>query len=81
MPPFLAMETAISDSVTVSMAAETSGMFSLIWGVSQEETSTMSGVISEWPGSRRTSSKVSPSGMNLFDSDCMADVVIIGKDK
>jgi hypothetical protein len=45
------------------------------------ERSTSLGKTSLRAGIRRTSSKVSPSGMNLFDSDCMADVVIIGKDK
>ena len=47
MPPARAMEMAIADSVTVSIAAETSGIFREMDGVSQAVTSTTSGVTSE----------------------------------
>ena len=47
MPPMRAMEMAMADSVTVSMAAESSGMRRGMSGVSQVDTSIMSGVTSE----------------------------------
>ena len=64
------MEIAISASVTVSMAAEMKGMPSLMLGVSHAETSTMSGVTSEYSGTSRTSSNVSalPSTVAIFAS-------------
>ena len=46
-PPLRASWMAMRDSVTVSMAALTSGMLSLMSGVSQEDTSARSGVTSE----------------------------------
>jgi hypothetical protein len=47
MPPILAIEMAMADSVTVSMAAESRGIRRGIEGVSQVEISTASGVTSE----------------------------------
>ena len=46
-PPLRAREMAMRDSVTVSMAALTRGMLSLISGVSHDETSAASGRTSE----------------------------------
>ena len=47
MPPIRAMEMAMADSVTVSMAAESRGMRRGMEGVSQVVMSTASGVTSE----------------------------------
>ena len=58
MPPMRAMEMAMADSVTVSMAAESSGIRSGMEGVSHVERSTASGVISEKAGTSKMSSKV-----------------------
>ena len=52
-------------SVTVSMADEVSGMFSLMSRVSFVETSASAGMISDGPGSSKTSSKVSPSRISM----------------
>jgi hypothetical protein len=46
-PPVRAMLMAMRASVTVSMAADSRGMFRRISGVSWEETSTLSGSTSE----------------------------------
>src|SRR5688572_24838058 len=59
MPPCCAMAIAISDSVTVSMAALSSGTFSLMFFVSRVDTSTCAGRTVEWRGTRRMSSNVS----------------------
>src|SRR5688500_10515707 len=59
IPPARAMAIAISDSVTVSIAAETSGMFSVIPRVNREAVLTSLGWVSECRGTRKTSSKVS----------------------
>ena len=56
MPPWRAMAIAIRDSVTVSIAAETSGMRSEISRVSRAVVSTSDGITSVSPGSSRTSS-------------------------
>ncbi len=47
MPPIRAMEMAMADSVTVSIAAESRGMRRGMAGVSQVVMSTASGVMSE----------------------------------
>ena len=52
-------------SVTVSMAEDSSGMFSLMSRVSWVETSTIAGMNSDAPGSSKTSSKVSPSRISI----------------
>src|SRR6266567_93306 len=59
MPPSRAMAIAMSDSVTVSIAAETSGMLSGILRVNQDFTSTLRGCTVECRGTSNTSSKVS----------------------
>ena len=53
------MAMAISASVTVSIAAETSGTFSSILRVNQDFVDTSLGCVRECRGARRTSSKVS----------------------
>src|SRR5215210_1921185 len=50
---------AISDSVTVSIAAETSGMLSSILRLNHDFVDTSLGCVTECRGERRTSSKVS----------------------
>src|SRR5947209_6466568 len=65
MPPFWAMAMASRLSVTVSIAADTSGMFSLISRVNRVATSTWVGMTSEGPGSSKTSSKVRPSRISM----------------
>ena len=49
------------DSVTVSMAAETSGILSSISRVSLVAKDTSLGTIREWAGTKSTSSKVRAS--------------------
>ena len=56
IPPALAMAIAIVDSVTVSIADETSGTSSQIERVSWVLVSTSEGTTSEASGRRRTSS-------------------------
>ena len=60
-PPARAMVIARSDSVTVSMAALTSGMRKDNWRVRRVWVSTSAGRTSDSAGSNRTSSKVSDS--------------------
>ena len=55
------MAMAIFDSVTVSIAALIIGMLSLIFFVRFVPSSIMLGVISEYCGTKRTSSNVIPS--------------------
>ena len=64
MPPWRAMAMAIRDSVTVSIALDSSGTRSEISRVSRVVVSTSLGTTSVSPGSSSTSSKVSPSGGN-----------------
>ncbi len=59
MPPCCAIAIASRDSVTVSIAALTSGTFKRMWRVSRVLTSTWYGSTSECCGTRRMSSKVS----------------------
>src|SRR6185503_14194461 len=70
MPPSCAMAIARRESVTVSMAAETRGMFSRMLRVSWVDTSTLLGSTSERAGSRSTSSNVSASGMGPSSMLC-----------
>ena len=60
-PPCRAMAMARRDSVTVSMAAETSGMFSEILRVSCVCVFTSVGSTEDFPGTSSTSSNVNPS--------------------
>src|SRR4029079_8290523 len=63
MPPARAIAIAISDSVTVSIAAEANGTLRAIPRVKREEVFTSLGWTSEWRGLRRTSSKVSTTSL------------------
>ncbi len=58
------MAIAIRDSVTVSMALDTSGMETDSSRVRREVVSTSLGMTSVSPGSSNTSSKVRPSAAN-----------------
>ena len=60
MPPACAMAIASGPSVTVSMADEMIGMFSLMLFVRFVVMSTSEGSTFEWRGCKSTSSKVSP---------------------
>src|SRR5258708_9975992 len=59
------MATAIRASVTVSIAAETSGTRRVIWRLSEAAVSAWLGMTAEWAGSSSTSSKVRAGGANL----------------
>jgi hypothetical protein len=59
IPPWRAIAMAISASVTVSIAADTSGIFSVSRRVSLVDTSTLRGCTDEWLGTSSTSSNVS----------------------
>ena len=61
-PPCCASAIAMCDSVTVSMAALTMGIFKLMLRVSCVWVLACAGITSERAGSRRTSSKVRASG-------------------
>ena len=61
IPPSLEIAIAISSSVTESMAAETTGVLIRMFLVNMELRSTSLGSISEYEGTRRTSSNVKPS--------------------
>ena len=65
MPPWRAIAIAIRDSVTVSMAALTSGTLRVISRVSRVVVSISSGARSDSPGSSSTSSYVRPSAANF----------------
>src|SRR5881396_758141 len=58
MPPSRAMAIAISDSVTVSIAADTSGMLRAMPRVKRERTSTLRGCTLESRGTSKMSSNV-----------------------
>src|SRR6266550_6367245 len=58
IPPARAIAIAISDSVTVSMAADEKGRFNVMPRVNREVVLTSLGCTSECRGVRRTSSKV-----------------------
>ena len=62
IPPSCARAIARRDSVTVSIAAESSGTLSVIVRVSLDFVSTWLGRTRECAGRRRTSSNVSASG-------------------
>src|SRR6185312_7003063 len=64
-PPCRAIAIAIRASVTVSIAAETSGMFTVMLRLSRVRVRASPGARSEYPGTSRTSSKVSPSSANF----------------
>ena len=61
MPPCWARAMAIRDMVTVSMAALTTGMLSVMWRLSRVATEAWPGTTSDLAGRMRTSSKVKAS--------------------
>ena len=61
MPPWRAMAIAMRASVTLSIAADTSGTASSMPAANVAEVSTESGSVSEYPGTMTTSSNVSAS--------------------
>src|SRR5437899_9483670 len=61
IPPWRAMAIARRDSVTVSMAAEASGMFRASFLAKFVVVSTSPGSTDDLPGKSSTSSKVRPS--------------------
>ena len=65
MPPSRASAIASPASVTVSIAAETMGMLRRIFFVSCVAVPTFLGCTFDRPGTRRTSSNVSPSLITL----------------
>ena len=65
IPPSRASAIAIRASVTVSIAAETSGISSAIVRVSRLAVETSFGRTADSAGTSRTSSKVRPSFANL----------------
>src|SRR2546423_15395835 len=67
MPPALAIAIAMSDSVTVSMAADENGTLRVIPRVKRDVVSTSLGWTSEWRGVRRTSSKVRTMSLRTRD--------------
>ena len=69
MPPLRASAIAIRASVTVSIAAETSGSSSAIVRVSRVAVETSFGSTADSAGTSRTSSKVSPSLANFSGSE------------
>src|SRR5688572_29049942 len=75
MPPSWAIAIARPDSVTVSIAALSSGTLSLMLRVSRVETSTWLGTSVECCGTSRTSSKVSavesPTSVSVGDNDAV----------
>ena len=67
IPPSLASAMANVASVTVSIAAESKGMFNVICFVSCVEIFTSRGRTSEYAGTSNTSSKVNPSPKNFVE--------------
>ena len=72
MPPCLANAIAISDSVTVSIAALITGIFKIIFFVRLVEQSTSLGRTDDLLGTNKTSSKV-----NFFST--LFDINISGR--
>ena len=63
MPPWREMAIARRESVTVSIAAATIGIFSEILRERQVRVSACAGSTEDLPGSSSTSSNVNPSGI------------------
>ncbi len=79
MPPSWARAMASRDSVTVSMAAESSGRFSGIAAVRWVVRLTSRGRTVEWAGTRRTSSNVSAFWMTRMLSASTQKRIIPGR--
>ncbi len=76
MPPSCASAIARRDSVTVSMAAESSGMLSWIDRVRRVERLTSRGRTVEWAGTSSTSSKVSAFWMTRIQKPSSQNEII-----
>jgi hypothetical protein len=77
IPPARAIAIASSASVTVSIAAETIGVWRVISLVNLLDTSTVLGRTSECAGISNTSSKVSPSIIGEFVNVCIFMKIIL----
>ena len=66
MPPAWAMTIAMSASVTVSIAADSTGMLSRIPCVTRVEVSAMLGSTAEAAGTSSTSSNVRPRRISMW---------------
>jgi len=75
MPPSRARAMASRASVTVSMAADRTGMLSRMPGASATLRSTWSGITADRPGTNSTSSKVKASFMGLVQEHRFAEHV------
>ena len=64
IPPLRAIAIANFYSVAVSMDADTTGILTLIFLVIKDLTSVSAGIISEYEGTKSTSSNVSASCWN-----------------
>jgi hypothetical protein len=68
IPPAFAIAIAIVDSVTVSIADETTGTAKVIFRVRRVDVSTSEGTTSDASGRRRTSSYVRPRSATFSES-------------
>ena len=68
MPPSCAMTIAMSASVTVSIAADSTGMLRVMPRVRRVRGSAWLGNTSEAPGTSSTSSKVRPRRMGVVET-------------
>ena len=71
MPPAFAIAIAIVDSVTVSIAEETSGTANEILRVKRVDVSTSEGTTSDASGRSKTSSYVRPRSATFSESILM----------
>ena len=76
IPPSLAIDIAILASVTVSIPALITGMFSFIFFVNCVFKSTCPGRISDFCGTNRTSSNVSPSFKNFPSISTILSIIL-----
>ena len=80
MPPSWARAMASRDSVTVSMAADSSGRFSWIDRVRWVVRLTSRGRTVEWAGTRRTSSNVSAFWMTrMLSASIQKEIIPTGR--
>ena len=76
-PPSWAIAIAILLSVTVSIAAETIGIFKFIFFENLDLMSTSFGSCSEYDGTNNTSSYVKPIPVNLLEGSFIAINLLI----
>ena len=79
MPPWRAIAMAMRDSVTLSIAADTSGTANVMSAANVAAVSTLSGNVSEYPGMTTTSSKVSASKRSKSSSFLVTDGPPVGR--